>query len=104
MDPQNAYDEFLQRFKETRLLDSIGGVLGWDERTYMPPKGGAHRAEQMALLARLGHDQLTAPRMGELLGHLGSAPEASGSEEIAAVNIREIRRLHDIAVKIPGTL
>ena len=47
MTPQAAYDELIQRFKETRLLDSIGSVLGWDERTYLPPKGGAHRAEQM---------------------------------------------------------
>jgi carboxypeptidase Taq len=54
MDPHAAYDELIVRFKETRLLDSIGSVLGWDERTYMPRKGGAHRAEQMALLARLG--------------------------------------------------
>ena len=104
MDTQAAYAELIQHFKETRLLDSIASVLGWDERTYMPPKGGSHRAEQMALLARLGHEQLTAPRLGELLGFLEAAPLVKDQETVSAVNIREIRRLHDIAVKVPAAL
>ncbi len=41
MDLQPAYDELIHRFKETRLVDSVASVLGWDERTYMPAKGGA---------------------------------------------------------------
>jgi carboxypeptidase Taq len=104
MDSQVAYDELIQRFKETRLLESIGSVLGWDERTYMPPKGGAHRAEQMALLARLGHEQLTSPRVGELLGVVEGGPQAKDADTAAAVNVREIRRVYDIAVKVPGSL
>src|SRR5437660_1503637 len=104
MDHQAAYDDLIQRFKETRLLDSIGSVLGWDERTYMPPKGSAHRAEQMALLARLGHEQLTSARLGELLGFLETSPLARDAEAAPAVNIREIRRVHDIAVKVPAAL
>ncbi|HWY88125.1 MAG TPA: carboxypeptidase M32 [Gemmataceae bacterium] len=104
MDRQAAYLELIQRFRETRLLDSVGNVLGWDERTYMPSKGGAHRAEQMALLARLGHEQLTSPRLGELLGLLETAPPLKDPDPIATVNLREIRRVHDIAVKVPAAL
>src|SRR5438270_10020717 len=104
MDAQAAYQELIGRFKETRLLDSVGSVLGWDERTYMPPKGGAHRAEQMALLARLGHEQLTSPRLGELLGMVANTPLVKDPEAVPAVNVREIRRLHDIAVKVPAAL
>ena len=33
----------------------------------MPRAGAAHRGEQMALLARLGHEMVTAPQIGELL-------------------------------------
>jgi carboxypeptidase Taq len=104
MQPQAAYDELIRRFKETRLIESIGSVLGWDERTYMPPRGSAHRAEQMALLARLGHEQLTSPRLGELLGLVETGPLVKNPETPAAVNVREIRRLYDIAVKVPGSL
>src|SRR5437868_3634167 len=104
MDHQAAYDELIRRFKESRLLDSIGSILAWDERTYMPAKGAAHRAEQMALLARLGHEQLTSSRLGDLLSQLECSALVNDAEAITAVNIREIRRLYDIAVKVPGSL
>src|SRR5438477_1392278 len=99
-----AYGELIERFKETRLLESIGSVVGWDERTYMPPKGSAHRAEQMALLAKLGHQKLTDPRIGELLGIVEQSPLVKDSDSVHAVNIREIRRSYDLAVKVPGAL
>ena len=62
----------IARFKEYRLLDSIGAIAGWDQHTYMPPKGAGHRAEQMGYLAKLGHEKLTSPRIGELLGQLAA--------------------------------
>src|SRR5262249_19048994 len=49
----SEYAELIRRWKEAAILGSCGGVLGWDERTYMPRNGSAHRAEQMALVARL---------------------------------------------------
>src|SRR5512136_2059303 len=67
MKPRDAYDQLIHRFRDARLLESISGLVGWDERTYMPPKGSAFRSEQMALLAKLMHEQLTAPALGELL-------------------------------------
>ncbi len=100
----SAYDELIRRFRETRFLESIGSVLGWDERTYMPPKGAAHRAEQMALIAKLGHEHLTNPRLGELLKEVETSPLVKNAESAEAVNVREIRRLYDIAVKVPGSL
>jgi carboxypeptidase Taq len=42
---QAAYDELLQRSREARLLESCGSLLGWDERTFMPREGSAHRAD-----------------------------------------------------------
>src|SRR5262249_52361801 len=71
-----------------------------DERTYMPHAGSAHRGEQMALLARLRHETLTAPRVGELLAEVEAAPPS----EDAAANAREIRRAYDRAVKVPEEL
>src|SRR5205823_44652 len=62
-----AYDALITRVREAALLGSCAGLLGWDERTYMPKRGAGHRAEQMALLARLGHEMITAPIVGELI-------------------------------------
>jgi carboxypeptidase Taq len=104
MDVKQAYTELLGRIKERSTLESIGGMLGWDERTYMPAKGSAHRAEQMALVARLGHEMLTAPRIGELLDTLERSALVKDAQADAAVNVREIRRVHDRAVKMPKEL
>ncbi len=97
---EQAYQELLQRSREAGVLASCSSLLSWDESTYMPRQGSAHRGRQMGLLARLGHEMITAPLVGELLGELASA---SLSEEQAA-NVREIRRNYDRAVKVPAAL
>jgi carboxypeptidase Taq len=95
----DAYRELIERFKEFRLLESVGAIVSWDQHTYMPPKGGNHRAEQMGFLAKLGHEKLTSSRLGELLGQLNAV-----KDETQTVNVREIRRVYDRAVKVPGRL
>src|SRR5438034_9761678 len=70
----------------------------------MPHEGSAHRAEQMALLARMTHEMLTHPEIGRLLGELEPAPLTQGADGDAAVNVRETRRTYDRAVKLPGEL
>src|SRR5262245_9281486 len=104
MTPSEAYQQLVQRYRQARLLESIGGLVGWDERTYMPPKGSAHRAEQMALLAKLTHEQLTAPALGELLDIAEQTPQQSAPDSGEAVNVREIRRVYRRAVKVPAAL
>jgi carboxypeptidase Taq len=99
-----AYTELIRRVKEARLLESCGSVLGWDERTYMPHEGSAHRAEQLALLAGMTHNMLTAPRIGELLWTLQQSPLLRDPQSMPAVNVREIRRTYERAVKLPSTL
>jgi len=100
-DPKStAYQELIDTWREASLLGSCGAVLGWDERTFMPPAAAAHRAAQTALLARLGHGMVTSQRVGELLENLHEAP--LGEAETA--NVREMRRVHDRAVKMPSSL
>ena len=83
--PQDAYDGLIRRVKAVSLLGSCEAVLHWDHQTYMPPKGGAHRAEQLALLAGLCHEQFTAPEIGDLLSlaETGELARASGSAAAA---------------------
>jgi carboxypeptidase Taq len=100
---EQTYLELIQRVRDCRMLESCSSLLGWDERTYMPRKGSPHRADQMALLARMAHEMLTAPALGELLSKVEtSAPPALDS--IEAANLREIRRAYDRAVKLPREL
>lgn len=104
MDEHQAYQELCSRVREGRLLASCADVLAWDERTYMPHQGSAHRAEQMALLARLSHEMLTAPRLGELLTEVESSELVRSSESDESAIIRDIRRNYDRAVKLPARL
>src|SRR5438132_2406009 len=101
MNADTAYAELIQRMKEHGLLVSCASVLGWDERTYMPHDGSAHRAEQMALLARMTHEMLTHPRIGDCLAQVEASDLVKSPESPSAVNVRETRRSYDRAVKLP---
>lgn len=102
--PEQAYDELIRRVKETQLLGSCTAVLGWDERTYMPRQGSAHRAEQIALLSRMTHETFTSPEIGELLSEIEQSNLVRATNSDPAVNMREIRRSYDRAVKLPKEL
>ena len=97
---QSTYELLLAELKEISLLGSVGSVLGWDERTQMPPKGATMRADQLSMLAKLIHRRFTTPKIGDLLSEL----EASKLDDDAQVNVRETRREYDRAVKIPESL
>lgn len=107
MTTSTAYTDLLHELKELSLLGSTMSVLGWDEQTYMPAGGAAHRADQFSLLARMWHERFTSPRMGDLLAQaeadLAAAPSADGAADMA-VNLRETRRDYDRATKLPAKL
>jgi carboxypeptidase Taq len=97
-----AYTELIARVRETALLASCGSLLHWDQQTYMPPKGAAHRAEQAAAVAGVVHRQFTAPEVGDLLSAAEAGRYDAGSPE--AVNLRGIRRDYDRARRLPEAL
>src|SRR5262249_19254144 len=101
---RDAYDELIRRSRELATLASCSAVLGWDEQTYMPTGGAAHRGNQMAMLAGLQHQRATDPKIGELLAIVeGASPAAEpGSAEVA--NIRELRRGYDRRTRLPRAL
>jgi carboxypeptidase Taq len=98
------YQELIRRCKEIAVLGSCGGLLGWDERTYMPRAGSQARAEQMSYLAGMTHKMLTDPRIGEILSELEKSPLMKEEFSDSAVNIRETRYQYDKSVKIPQRL
>lgn len=104
MEPHAAYKEVLRRAREAMVLQSCAKVLEWDERTYMPRAGSAHRGEQMALLARLTHEMSTAPVLGELIAQAETSNLVHDQESPEAANVRDLRRQYDRAVKMPGRL
>src|SRR5277367_969310 len=103
----NAYECLQQRSREIANYNSAASLLSWDQETYMPPKAGAYRAEQLSQLAGLAHRLGTSAEMGDWLAacenHL---PPCADEEEMEmrAANTREWRRDYDRATKLPSRL
>ena len=70
MTPDEAYQWLTEHSLETAYLKSMGRVLGWDQRTHIPPNGHPHRHNQFALLAKWIHARATDPRLGEALARV----------------------------------
>ena len=104
IEPREAYDDLIGRSRELATLASCSAVLGWDEQTYMPTGGSAHRGNQMALLAGLHHERATDPRIGELLAIVEGSALTAQPDSVEAVNVRELRRSYDRRVRLPRAL
>jgi carboxypeptidase Taq len=96
----DLYETFLVAVREIGQLGTIEALLDWDSETFMPPNGLSIRAEQLALVASLAHQRRSDPRLGEMLAKLDGA----ATEPAQVTNVREMRRLHERAVKIPTDL
>ncbi len=96
----DAYETFTAKMAELADIGHAEGLLSWDQETYMPPRGAAMRARAQGTLAGLHHERLTAPELVGLVADLrGQVLEGD-----AAVNVREIGRSQDRALKIPKEL
>jgi carboxypeptidase Taq len=98
------YETLCHLTREIALLQSIEALVGWDERTYMPPAAGEYRAEQMTYLAGVIHQRRTDKRIGELLGELDSSPLMKEKHSDDATTIRQLKRDYDKQVKLPQSL
>ncbi|TVQ33150.1 MAG: carboxypeptidase M32 [Phycisphaeraceae bacterium] len=98
-----AYTELLARLRAGATLGAAGSVLSWDQETRMPPKAAEHRAEQLSMIARLVHERMTDPALGELIEKCEADASLTG-DPVESANLREIRRDYDRARKLPTEL
>lgn len=92
--------ELRKSAREIGALRSASGLLGWDQETFMPEKGGAVRAESQAVLGTLLHEKLTADGYW---AQLQQASELALDARTAAL-VRELKRDAENARKIPADL
>lgn len=104
MNPDKAYEWLRNNSIETAYIVSGAEVLAWDQRTYMPPKAHPHRAEQMAMMAKLLHERSTDAQIGERLSIVEGSDLVADPLCPAAVNVREWRRDYDHSTRIPQRL
>ncbi len=70
---ENALKKLKNIDREIQLLTRTSALLGWDQETYMPPKGIEGRSEQLALLEGIIHAKIVNPATGELFDKLGAS-------------------------------
>lgn len=98
------YPRLIALLKRAHVLDSVSGLLGWDEQVNLPPDSADLRADQLALLAELDHDASTRPEIGDLLTQLEAPATWSRLDADSQVVVREARRDYDRATKLPPAL
>src|SRR3954452_9784978 len=101
---QATYGRLCTHTREAAILSSMQGLLGWDERTKLPPAGGEYRAEQMSFLAGLIHKKQTAPEVGEWLTELIDSPLAADRYSQSGADIVNLKRDYDRKAEEPQDL
>ena len=95
-------EELRRQFGIVADLEAAGGVLGWDQQTYMPAGGAQGRAMQLATLGRLAHQQLVSDDMGAALAAAESEVEGLDPDGDEVRTLRKARRDFDKARKVPS--
>jgi carboxypeptidase Taq len=98
MTRNEAYTELVERLQRIHLLGSVAELLAWDEQVNLPAGSAEQRSEQQAVLADVTHAAAGDPRLGDLLARLEAEP---GTADESLV-VRQARRDHDRAVKLPA--
>lgn len=97
----NAWKTIQSKMAEIRDLGSVVALLSWDQETYMPPKGVSARAEQLATLQGLQHEQLVHPELGDAIALADASPTLT---EVEQAQIRELKFERERAMRIPTGL
>jgi carboxypeptidase Taq len=101
---QTTYERLCNHAREVAILNATQALLGWDERTKLPPAGGEYRAEQMSFLAGFIHKKQTAPEVGEWLAELVESPLAADPFSETGADIVNLKRDYDRKTKLPQAL
>ncbi|MBX0295221.1 carboxypeptidase M32 [Haloarcula nitratireducens] len=96
----STYEQFVDHVKRLHYVSDAGGVLQWDQQVMMPEGGTPARAKQSSALSTLHHDLLTDDELSEWLDELEAAELDPEQEAV----VREVRRDHERAVRVPSDL
>ncbi len=94
----SAYADLMAFQRETEALAQIAGRLEWDQETTMPRGAASQRAEEMAAIEGVLHARRTDPRLADWLAG------AEAPDDVAAAQLRLIRRSHARASRVPASL
>ena len=72
METLEAYRKLEKKFKRISSLSDALALLSWDSQTIMPSGASEVRAEQLATLSVLRHEEVTSNLISDLLAKIDS--------------------------------
>jgi carboxypeptidase Taq len=96
----DSYEAFLAHVQQLTYVGDAAGILDWDQQVMMPDAGTPARAKQKSALSSLRHELLTDDDLAANLDALDGS-DLDGEQEAV---VREIRRQHERAVRVPEEL
>lgn len=82
-------------------LHMAAALLGWDQQTYMPPKGAVERSEQLGTLSKLAHIKVISEEHGKHLEELVEYAKTLDPDSTDARMIRRAKIAYDKATRVP---
>jgi len=96
MESLEAYRKLEKKFKRISNLSDALALLSWDSQTIMPSGASEVRAEQLATLSVLRHEEVTSNLISDLLAKIDSEVLTGWQR----ANVREIERVHKNATAL----
>jgi carboxypeptidase Taq len=78
---RQLYETYREHMRKLADVKSALALMQWDQETYMPVKGTAFRAQQVATLSEMAHELATSEKLGSLLETLAQATALSETEK-----------------------
>lgn len=75
------YEKYKESMTKIADVQFTSAVMGWDQETYMPPKGAEFRAQQLSTIAGIYHELATSNELGDLLNKLNVDASLSEKEK-----------------------
>ena len=99
-----GYDSLVARFGRIGTIGEASAMLGWDASAMMPAGGAPARGEQLAVLAGLAHELLTAPETADTILQAGDELQDAPDDAWERRNLALMRRAHARAAALPASL
>lgn len=81
MHSEDLYQQYTTKMRRIADVKNALAVLQWDQETYLPAKGAALRAEQMATLSEIAHEMFADAELEGLLKTLSEAKDLSFTQQ-----------------------
>lgn len=99
-----SYANLESTFRRIGHLDHAVAMLEWDEAVMMPPAAGSDRADAVATLYGIRHQQYTHPQMGAWFETAHQEARAGNLSEEQQANLREMHRVWQRIAALPQDL